>query len=199
MDRAVRAGRFFHRVELLNVVRNNNAGDATADLRDAHRAIDEMPHLLRIGHHVHKFVRDIFVQRDEIDFLLVLAAERRARLLSDDRDNRLMIHLRVIEAIQEMDRARAGGRETDADFSGELGMRARHERGHFLVAHLHKLHQVAGAIQRAHDSVNAIAGKSVDAVDAPRGKAFQKKIANLIAHIFFRFSVLNRCLQTRWL
>ena len=56
----------------------------------------------------------------QVDLLLVVAAERRARLLADDRDHRLVVELRVVEAVQEVDRAGPAGREADADLAGEL-------------------------------------------------------------------------------
>ena len=96
----------------------------------------EMPDLRRRGRHVHVLMRDILEERDKIDLLLVIAAERRARLLADDGHHRLVIHLRVVKSIEQMDRARAGRGQTNADFAGELGMRARHERRHFFVPHL---------------------------------------------------------------
>ena len=43
----------------------------------------------------------------QIDLLLVAAAQRGARLLADDRDDRLVVELRVVETVQEVDRARA--------------------------------------------------------------------------------------------
>ena len=56
---------------------------------------------------LHVLAGDVLEQRDEIDLLLVVAAERRARLLADDRDHRLVIELGVVEAVEQMDRARA--------------------------------------------------------------------------------------------
>ena len=61
----------------------------------------------------------------QVDLLLVVAADRGARLLADDRDDRLLVELRVVEAVQEVDRARAGGREADADLAGELRVARR--------------------------------------------------------------------------
>ena len=78
----------------------------------------------------------------QVDLLLVAAAERAARLLADDRDHRLMIELGVVEAVQQVDRARAGRRQADADLARELRMAAGHERRHLLVAHLDELRVV---------------------------------------------------------
>ena len=92
-------------------------------------------------------LRDIFEERDEIDFLLIAAAERGARLLPDDREHRLVIHLRVVKAVQEMNRARPGSGETDAELAGEFRVRASHERGHFFVPRLHVIDLVARALE----------------------------------------------------
>ena len=70
-------------------------------------------------------LRDVLEQRDQVDLLLVVAAERRARLLADDRDDRRVVELRVVEAVQEVDRARPRGGEADADLAGELRVRRR--------------------------------------------------------------------------
>ena len=151
-----------------------------------------MPHLRRDGRHVDVFVRHIFEEADEIDFLLIVAAQRGARLLPDDRHDRLMIHLGIVKAIQEMNRARAGGGEANADFAGELGVRAGHERGHFLVPHLDEFDRVARPINGADDAVDAIAGKSVDSLDSPGREPLKKKIADLVAHMLFVPLVLLR-------
>ena len=62
-------------------------------LGDAHRAVDEVTDLRRVRRHMDVFAGDVLEQRDQIDLLLVLAAERGARLLTDDGHHRLMIHL----------------------------------------------------------------------------------------------------------
>ena len=68
--------------------------------RDSNGAIDEMTRLRRLHHHVHVLVRDILEQHLQVDFLLVIPTERRARLLSDYRNDRLVIQLRVVETVQ---------------------------------------------------------------------------------------------------
>jgi hypothetical protein len=89
-----------------------------------------------------------------------------------------VIELRVVEAVQEVDRPRARGGEADADFAGELGMRARHERRQLFVPRLHELHGAIGSAERAHDAVDAVAGIAVDAPHAPFTEALEQEIAN---------------------
>ena len=58
---------------------------------------------------------DVLEQRRQVDLLLVVAAERHARLLPGNRQHRHVIGPRVIEAGDEMRRTGAGGRDADAD------------------------------------------------------------------------------------
>jgi hypothetical protein len=76
---------------------------------------------------------------DQVDLLLVLRAQGGRLLLPHDRHHRLVVHLRVVEAVQQVDRAGPGGREADAHLAGELGVAARHEGRHLLVARLDEL------------------------------------------------------------
>ncbi len=107
--------------------------------RDPHGAVDQVADLAGLGGHLHVLVRDVLEQRGEVNLLLVVAAEAEPRLLADDRDDRLVVELGVIEAVEEVDRARPGGGEADAGFAGELGVGAGHEGGHLLVADLDEL------------------------------------------------------------
>ena len=108
MDRAVSARRIRHRIELLNIVGNDDARDRPFDFRDANRTVYKMPDLLGSRRHVHELVRDIFEQRDEINFLLVLTTKSGAALLPDNGHDRLMVHLRVVQAVEQMNGARPG-------------------------------------------------------------------------------------------
>ncbi len=71
-----------------------------------------------------------------------------ARLLTDDRHDRLVVELGVIQAVEQVDRAGAGGRQADPDLAGELGVRAGHERGHLLMADLDELRAVIACVRR---------------------------------------------------
>jgi len=59
---------------------------------------------------------------------LPAGAVGRAGLLIHQSHDRLVIRLRVIEAVQQMNRARSGGRLAEPDAPGELCMRGGHER-----------------------------------------------------------------------
>ena len=142
---------------------------------DAHGAVDQLAHLPRVGRHVDVVAGDILVQRHQIDFLLVVAAERQAVLLPDDRQHRLMVGLRVVKAVQQMDRARPGGREADPEFAGEFGVRAGHERGQLLMPRLDELDLVAGPGERPDQAVDAVAGVAENPLAHPIPTAVSRR------------------------
>jgi hypothetical protein len=72
-----------------------------------------------------------------------MTAESGARLLSDDGDDRLMVELRVVEAVQQMDGSGSRGRHADANFVGELRVRTGHEGGQLLVSDLDETRIIA--------------------------------------------------------
>jgi hypothetical protein len=178
----MRVRRLRHRL-FLQVVRDDHARYRSLDERDADGAIDEMPDLAGQHRGLHELRGDILEERLQIDFLLIRAAHGQPRRLPDDGDDRLVIELRVVQPVQQMDRAGAGRGQTDAHVSGELRMRAGHDRGHLFVAHLHEVHVAVRALERAHDSVDAVAGISVDAVNAPFIEALDEKVGDgLVCH-----------------
>src|SRR5204862_534651 len=104
----------------------------------------------------------------------------------DDRDHGLVIHARVIEAVQKVNRARAAGRQAHADLAGELGVRAGHERRHLLVAHLHQLEFCffLTGIECTHQAVDAVAWIAVDALYPPLDQPPEQKFRNVRRHVF---------------
>ena len=147
------------------------------------RAVDEMADLRRLGRHLHVLRGDVLEQRDEVDLLLVVAAQAHSGLLADDRQHRLVVELRVVEAVQQVDRARAGGGYADADFAGELRVAAGHEGSHLLVADLDELWVAARAVEGAEEGVDAVAGVAVDPVDAPLGQPFEHVVSDEFRHL----------------
>jgi hypothetical protein len=167
MDRPVLVRRHLDRLHRRQVVRHDHTRDRPLRQRDPHRAIDQVPDLRRLHRHLHVLVRDVLEQRHEVDFLLVVAAERGPRLLSDDGDDRRVVELRVVQAVQQVDRAGSGRGQAHADLAGELRVAARHERRHLLVPDLDQLRVAVGAIEGAEEGVDAVARIAVDAVDTP--------------------------------
>ena len=176
-------GRRFDRFHVLHVIRKNKARYRALVACDPYRAIDEMPHLRRDRRHLHVLVRDILEERQEVDFLLVIAAECGALLLADDRHDGLMVGLGVVQAIQKMDGAWPERREAHSDFTGELGMGACHEGGQLFVAGLNELDTGAATAEGTHDAVDAVSGIPEDAPHTPGGEARQEEIADGGGHV----------------
>jgi hypothetical protein len=62
---------------------------------DARGAIDQMPNLTRRRSLLDIGARNILEHRHQIEFLLVLSAERVAGLLADNREDRLVVQQRI--------------------------------------------------------------------------------------------------------
>jgi hypothetical protein len=161
----VRARRRLERL-LLQVGRDDHAGDRARRPRDLDRAVDQVRDLAGRHRDLDVVARDVLEERAEVDLLLVARAQREALLLTDDRDHRLMVELGVVEPVEEVDRARPGGREADPDLAAELGVGARHERRELLMGGLDELDLLAVLVKAAEDPVDAVAGIAVDAGDA---------------------------------
>src|SRR5207249_950275 len=114
--------------------------------------------------------------------LLIITADGSARLLPDNSDDRGVVHFRVVKSVEQMDRARTGRGQTNTDFAGELGMPAGHECSHFLVPDLHVIDRVARAVDCTDNAINAVAGISVNATNAPLADSFDQKIACRLSH-----------------
>ena len=151
-------------VGVLQVVGDDHAGDGALGERDPAGAVDQVADLRRARWPSATYsCATSLNRRRQVDLLLVVAAEAGARLLADDRQHRLVVELGVVEAVEQVDRAGPRGGQADAELAGELGVGARHERGHLLVAHLDELgaaRAVARALERADDAVDAVARDS---------------------------------------
>lgn len=65
--------------------------------------------------------------------LLRERADQIMKLQAGDRQHGSAVHLRVIEAVQQMNAARSGRGQTDTKFAGVFGIAARHEGRGLLV------------------------------------------------------------------
>ena len=166
----------------LHVVGDDDAGDRSLGQGDAHGAVDDVADLGRIVDHLEEGAGDVLEEGRQIDFLLVAAAPRHLRDIADDRDNRLVIEARVVEAIEQVDGAGSLGGEADADLAGELGMGAGHQAGVLFMAHLDEDGIIAGAIERTEDPVDAVTGIAVEALHTPRLQPPHQKITHRLRH-----------------
>ena len=99
---AVHMWRRGHRVEILDVVRNDEAGHRALDCRNPNGPVHEVADLLGRHRGLDVLVRDVLEERVKIDFLLVTATDGRTRGLAHDGDYWLVIELRVVEAVEEV-------------------------------------------------------------------------------------------------
>lgn len=148
---------------LLHVVGHDHRRHLPLADRHAQGSVQHMEQLCRADHGL-DIGGNVLEQALQIDFLLVVAAQRGSRLLADDGQHRLMIHARVVEPVQQVDRARPRGGEAHPDLSGELGVGAGHEGRHLLVAHADIVECLGAPAHGAHDPVDAIAGVAEDAL-----------------------------------
>ena len=145
---------------------------------------------------MHVVARDILEERMQVDFLLKRAAKRRAHRLSDNGEHRLMVELRIVEAVQEMNCSGARGGEANAHLVRELGVRGRHEGGFLLVPNLHELKAIQGAVERAQNAVDAVTGIAVDPPYAPLRKARKHEIGDGLCHGGVFISVRRLSVET---
>jgi hypothetical protein len=181
----VRVRRLLDRFELLDVVGHHQAGDRPLGLGDAERPVDQVPRLRGVGEHVHVLVGHVLVQRGEVHLLLVVAAQRGQSLLADDRHHGHVVHLGVVEAVEQVYRPRPRGRQAYPNLAGELGVSASHQRRHLLVTHLDQLGIVAGPVQGAHDAGDTVPRVAEDPPHPPRRESLHQEIADGLAHRVF--------------
>jgi hypothetical protein len=126
--------------------------------------------------------RDVLEQDLEVDLLLVVGPERHLVLLADQGEDGHVVELGVVEAVEEVDRARAGRGDADADLAGELRVPAGHEGGHLLVPDLRELGIVVCPFERAEEAVDPVTGVAVDAVDSPLAQALENEVGDELGH-----------------
>ncbi len=178
----MRVGRRLDRLGLLHVLREDEAGHAALGPRDAKSAIDDMPDLHGAHRVLHVFVRDVLEQAVEVDFLLVVAPHRAAGRLTHDRHDGDVIHLGVVEAVEQMNGARPGRRHAHAHLAGELRVRTGHERGELLVPRLDELDLVGVAGKGRQDAVDTVAGVPEHAAYSPVGHPLEQEIRDRLGH-----------------
>ncbi len=169
-------GRLVLQVE--DVGGNDDACRSARAERDADGPVDEIGQLLGHGAHLDVFAAHVFEQADQVDFLLIGAAHRRAFGLPDDGHHRDMVELRVVETVEQVDRPGAAGRHTHPDVAGELRVTDGLERGHLLMARLHELGFVPGPLPRREQPVDAVTGEPEHLADSPFPQSGQQNISD---------------------
>ena len=160
---------------VLKVDRNGDVRDAAVGNRSATRQINDILNM-RGAHDALVVDADIHVKLVERHILLGVSADQVVELQACDRQHRRTIHLRVVEAIQQVDSTRAGGGEADAEFPGVFGVAAGHECGGFFMPHMNKANFVLARAQRFHDAVDTVSGQPEDHFDTPIDQRFHEHI-----------------------
>lgn len=107
MHRPVRMRRLGDRVRFLDIVGKDDRGNAALGAGNADGTVDQVARLRGRRAELDVLTGDILEQAGEIDLLLEMAAERRPRCLTHDGDDRLVVELRIVQAVQEMNRSRS--------------------------------------------------------------------------------------------
>lgn len=116
-----------------------------------------------------------------------MPAQCRPGLLTDDGQHRLVVHACIVQAGEQVRGARAGCGHAHTELTGELGMGAGHEGGHFLMAGLNEFNLAVGPAQRAEHAIDAVAGVTEDAPYAPLIQTLYQKVAYRAGHCLLPF------------
>ncbi len=116
----------------------------------------------------------------QVDFLLIGAAHGAAAGLADDRDDRHVIELGVVETVQQVDGTGPGGRDADADLAGELGVPEGLECRHLLMPGLDELRLVVGPLPGGEQAVDAVPGVPED-VSMPHSRSRASKTSATVS------------------
>ena len=100
-------------------------------------------------------------------------------VMCEDRD---VVELGVVEAVQQMDGARPRRGEAHAEPPGRLGVAGGHEGGGLLVMDEDEPDPVLVAPQSFHDAVDAVAGQAEDRVDTPVRQSFDEHFRGDFRH-----------------
>ena len=167
---------------LLYVLWYRDVRDGASRERSLDRLVDDV-HDVR-GTHDALIVRgDVDEELVEVDVLLVMRADEIVKCVARDREHGLTVALRVVEAVQQVNAARARCRETDAKAAGVLRVAASSERCRLFVSHLNEAHALLVRAQRLENAVDAIAGEAEHRVHTPRGEPLDEQIRRRCCHI----------------
>ena len=119
------------------------------------------------AHHPRVVDGDVLEDPGEVHVLLGVRVNEVTEVVARDREDRCAIQLCVVEAVHEVQPARPGRREADAQAARELRVRGRRKRGRLLVSDLDKADLVLVRPKGLHQPVDPVARKAEDGVDAP--------------------------------
>src|SRR5438552_11844333 len=159
----------------LQIYRDGDVRNAAIGERGAAGEIHDVFH---VGGAHDAFVedRDIHKKLVEGHILLGESADEVVILQSGNGQHRRLVELGVVEAIEQVNAARAGSSQTNAQLAGQLGVSAGAESGGFFVAHLNEANFFLMSAQGFHDAVDAVARQAKDNFYAPVNQGFDQYV-----------------------
>ena len=125
-----------HSTSILDIDGNGDVRDAAVAQRGAAGEIGDIFDVRRAHDRV-RCRRDTSMNsRSSSTSCCVCVSIRSWNCRPGDGQHRLAVELGVVQAVEQMNAARAGSRQADAELAGVLGIGAGHERRRFFVAHL---------------------------------------------------------------
>ena len=94
--------RGFNSIHFLYVVRQDYARYGALGKGDPHGPVYQLPDLCRICRHVDVMMGNILEEGNQVHLLLIIGAKSGCCLLSYYSHHRLVVHLRVIQAVQQV-------------------------------------------------------------------------------------------------
>ena len=171
----------------LQVRRDDHRGRRPAGHRRADRSVQRVGELIRDVHFDQVVRGHVLEQRLQIHLLLVAAAHRAARGLADDGDDRHVIEFRVVETVEQVDRAGARSRGAHSHLTTELRVAGGLERGHLLVPALYEPRGVVGSPECGDQAVDAVPGVTENLFDTPFPQSLENVVRYLYRHGCSRF------------
>ena len=130
---------------------------------------------------------------EDVDLLLEVRADHVVVRVPGDGQDRGVIELGVVEAVEQVDGPGPAGGEADAQPPGELGVAAGGEGRRLLVPALDEADLVLVLAQGLEDPVDPVAGQAEGRVHAPVDQLLDDHVARGLRHL----SASSRCLGKR--
>jgi hypothetical protein len=165
----------------LEVVGEAEVADRAAGQAGPHGPVNQGRDRARDREH-HVAVGQVHEHPVQVDLLLVAGAEHGRLLHAGDRQHRGVVQLGVVQAVEQVEAAGAGGGQADPDPAGRLGVAGGHERGRLLVVDEYEPDLVLVAAQPLHDPVDPVAGQAEHGVHTPLGQPLDQQFGRDLVH-----------------
>src|SRR5690606_27585261 len=125
---------------------------------------------------------DVLEKLVEVDVLLCLRVDEVMIGQPGDGEDWLSVELGIVKTVQQMDAARARGREAHAELAREFGIAAGHESCCFFVADLNEFDLVLLLPESLDDAVDAIPRHSEYVSDVPIDQGLDQHVCRRCSH-----------------